>query len=217
MRPRDPAVPEASPREASANRQVIARVASAAGGVGSGSDRGLATRGLPPGSLGAATLLGIQRTAGNRAATGLVAQRRQQTNQGPDPEPPVGPVQRNGGEPHAAPLLSNAALTRAQAIRGTAQARLLGVSAYNTIADRAIAAYRDKRTTYATRWGRAWERHNTILSQAGEEAATENLIEGVVIGAVASVVVAAAGAVLFPGGGCCEFSSACGVHTSGRR
>ncbi len=198
MRPRDPAVPDASPREASANRQVIARVASAAGGVGSGSDRGLATRGLPPGSLGAATLLGIQRTAGNRAATDLVARRRRETSQGHDPEPLVGPVQRGGGEPHAAPLLSNAALTRAQAIRGTAQARLLGVSAYNTIADRAIAAYRDKRTTYATRWGRAWERHNTILSQAGEEAATENLIEGVVIGAVASVVVAAAGAVLFP-------------------
>lgn len=152
---------------------------------------------MPSGSLGAATLLGIQRTAGNRAAAGLVARQgpEQSPGRGPDPEPT--PVQRNG-EPHDPPPLSGAALTRAQTIRGTAQARLLGVGAYNTIADRTIASYREKRTSYASRWGRAWERHSTILSQAGAEAATENMVEGVVIGVVAGLVIAAAATVAFP-------------------
>ena len=163
-----------------------------------------------PGAVSPAALLGIQHLAGNRAATGLVAQRH---GDGQAPESQPGredvadgdhvadaggvAVQRNG-EPHEAPPLSAAALTRANAIRGTAQARLLGIAGYNAAADRAIASYREKRTTYATRWGRAWERHNTILTQAGEQAATENLIEGVVIGAVASVAIAAAAAALFP-------------------
>ena len=193
----DHAAPEPSAQAAGAHRQVIAEVASGTGGAGRRPGSGTVTRRLPPGAVGAATLLGIQRTAGNRAAAGLVAQRSPERGAGRDPDPEATPVQRNG-EPHTAPLLSATALTRAQAIRGTAQARLLGVGAYNTAADRAIASYRDKRTAYASRWGRAWERHSTILSQAGEQAATENMVEGVVIGVVAGLVIAAAATVAFP-------------------
>ncbi len=204
----DPAVPEGSPEAAGTHRQVLAETASGAGGPGGGPPKGPGASRLPPGSLGAATLLGIQRTAGNRAAAGLVAQRSPgSAGRDPDPDPEVTPVQRNG-EPHDAPPLSAAALTRAQAIRGTAAARLLGVAGYNSTADRTIAAYRDKRTSYATRWGRAWERHSTILSQASAEAATENMVEGVVIGVVAGLVIAAAATVAFPAAaGAAAFSS----------
>ena len=193
----DHAAPEQATQAGVAHPQVITAVASGAGGASGRPGSGNGTRRLPPGAMGAATLLGIQRTAGNRAAVGLVAQRRPEQSLERDPDREPAPVQRNG-EPHAAPLLSATALTRAQTIRGTAQARLLGVGAYNTAADRAIATYRDKRTAYASRWGRAWERHNTILSQAGQEAATENMVEGVVIGVVAGLVIAAAATVAFP-------------------
>jgi hypothetical protein len=77
-------------------------------------------------------------------------------------------------------------------------ARLLKIAGYNTAANTAIGAYRDKRTAYATAWGAAWERHKATLAAAGAQAAQENLVEGVVIGVVASVLIAAAGTALFP-------------------
>jgi hypothetical protein len=200
-------MPEASPGPIGAHPEVVAQVASGAGSAGSGPPGGAAAGRLPPGSLGAAALLGIQRTAGNRAAAGLVAQRGREPRPRGDRDVALAPVQRID-EPHEPPPLSAAALARAQAIRGTAQGRLLGVGAYNTVADRAISTYRSKRTTYATRWGRAWERHNTVLSEAGAEAATENMVEGIVIGVVAGLVVAAAATVLFPAAaGAAAFSS----------
>jgi hypothetical protein len=188
----------------------VAQTALGAGGAAPGQVAGSGASRLPPGALGAATLLGIQRTAGNRAAADLVARRSPEPGPGREPDPEATPVQRDG-EPNVAdsgtlavqrngepPFGSATALARAQAIRGTAQSRLIGLAAYNTTADRAIANYRDKRMSYATRWGRAWERHSTILTAAGQQAATENMVEGVVIGVVAGLVIAAAATVAFP-------------------
>ena len=192
VRPPIADAPGPSPEAAGVRPEALARVAANGGAgasAGASDARGTPTRGLPPGAMGAAVLRGLQGTAGNRAATGLVVQRAQR-------DPAV--VQRDNGEARQPPLLSATALRRSEAIRGVAQARLVGVAGYNAIADRAIATYRDKRLIYAGNWGRAWERHSAILTQAGEQAAMQNLIEGVVIGAVASVLVAAAATVVFP-------------------
>jgi hypothetical protein len=139
--------------------------------------------------------LDLQRMLGNRTVARLIESGRS--------EP--GPVaQRQNPAPAAdaaaagPPFGSETALRRAQDIRGKATLRIGKIAAYNTTADSALAAYRQKRTTYATRWGAAWDRHSSKLAEAGEEAATQNLIEGVVIGAIASVVVAAAAAAAFP-------------------
>ena len=148
---------------------------------------------LPPGAAGPVALLGLQRAAGNRAAAALAVEHAGRH----EPEP-AQVAQRENGTTHTPPLLSETARRRAESIRGTVQSRILRVDGYNAIADRAIATYRDKRLTYAESWGQAWANHSNVLTQAGEQAATQNIIEGVVIGAVASVVVAAAAALVFP-------------------
>lgn len=138
----------------------------------------------PVGVLGPASLRMLQRTVGNQAVARLLS-----------PAAPT-PVQRNGE--HEPPPLSGAAKERAERIRASASSRLLKVAAYNETADGAIQVYRDKRLAFADRWGRAWTQHNSILQAAGEEAASENMIEGIVVGVVAGLVVAAAATVLFP-------------------
>jgi Domain of unknown function (DUF4157) len=100
--------------------------------------------------------------------------------------------------------LSDVARSRSEQIRAGASVRLLKVAAYNAAADRAIATYRDRQLDFAQRWGAAWDRHNTVLVRGGEQAATENFIEGLVVGVVASALVAAAGAALFPAAAAAE-------------
>lgn len=127
----------------------------------------------------------LQAAAGNQAIVQLLANRIA--------------VQR---EPTAtdAPALpfAETALRRAEDIRGAASARLLKVAAYNERASSAINAFREKRSAYDRNWGEAWGAHSGVLTRGGQQAATQNLIEGVVVGALASVVIAAAGAALFP-------------------
>ncbi len=68
-------------------------VGAAGGGAGPpGAPPGLrpTPHGLPPGAIGTAALLGIQRSAGNRAAAGLVA------GMGPGPRPSPGPATDRG-------------------------------------------------------------------------------------------------------------------------
>ena len=100
--------------------------------------------------------------------------------------------------------LSDVARSRSEQIRAGASVRLLKVAAYNAAADRAIATYRDRQLEFAQRWGAAWDRHNTVLVRGGQQAATENFIEGLVVGVVASALVAAAGAALFPAAAAAE-------------
>lgn len=94
--------------------------------------------------------------------------------------------------------LAQGALNRAEAIRGTATLRLGKVAAYNQSADVAIGQYRDMRTRFAARWGAAWDRHNSKLAEGNEAAASQNLIEGIVIGTVAAVLITAAATAAFP-------------------
>jgi hypothetical protein len=114
------------------------------------------------------------------------------------------PVQRDGAPARAALPLSETAQNRAEQIRANASVRLLKVAAYNAVADRAIASYRAKQLEFAQRWGAAWDRHNTVLVRGGQQAATENFIEGLVIGVLASALVAAAGAAVFPAAAAAE-------------
>jgi hypothetical protein len=164
---------------------------------------------VPGAVLAPAAVLGLQRSAGNAAVSTLL-------RAGRDARPSRSIVQRDdapaitatatagaggggaAGSGGAPPPGADTALSSAQNIQGTATARLLKVAGYNTAADTAISAYRDKRTAYAAAWGAAWERHKATLSAASAEAANENLVEGVVIGVVASMVIAAAGAAIFP-------------------
>lgn len=100
--------------------------------------------------------------------------------------------------PHAPPPLADAALRRVETIRAASTVRLGKIAAYNGVANDALGAFRAKQLTYGRHWGEAWGEHARVLREGGEEAATQNLIEGVVVGAVASVVVAAGGAAFFP-------------------
>ena len=78
VRPPDPAVADLQPDLSDLRPEMAARALamSAAGGAGSGTGSPTGGRpnvhGLPPGAVGAAALLGIQRAAGNRAAASLV-------------------------------------------------------------------------------------------------------------------------------------------------
>lgn len=125
---------------------------------------------------------GLPATAGNQAVAQLLSVQRD----------PTGPSTGT-----ALPL-ADTALQRAETIRGAASARLLKVAAYNERASAAIDAFRAKRSDYDRNWGQAWGQHSGVLTRGGQQAATQNLIEGVVVGALASVVVAAAAAALFP-------------------
>lgn len=134
------------------------------------------------------SVLGLQRTAGNSAVAGMLStDARRAAVQRADPP-----------AAQTAPFGSDVALRRAETIRAAASARLLKVAAYNQVAGRAIGDYRDKRTDYADKWARAWTQHNAILTAGGEQASTENMIEGVVVGVVIGVLVAAAAAAAFP-------------------
>jgi len=115
-------------------------------------------------------------------------------------------VQRDAATTQALPM-SEVARSRSEQIRANASVRLLKVAAYNAVADRAIASYRAKQLEFAQRWGAAWDRHNTVLVRGGEQAAKENFIEGLVVGVVASALVAAAGAALFPAAAAAELWS----------
>lgn len=134
-------------------------------------------------------LLGLQRQAGNRAVLQRAAQ--------------LGLMVQRDDPPSAAPaaapalLLGQSALLRSEAIRAAATVRLAKLALYNSTADTALSSYQDMRTRYATRWGAAWDRHATVLSDGGKQAGTQNLIEGVVIGAVAAVLISAAAAAVF--------------------
>ena len=112
-------------------------------------------------------------------------------------------VQRDAATAQALPM-AEVARSRSEQIRGNASVRLLKVAAYNAAADRAVASYRAKQLEFAQRWGAAWDRHNTVLVRGGQQAATENFIEGLVVGVVASALVAAAGAALFPAAAAAE-------------
>ena len=79
-----------------------------------------------------------------------------------------------------------------------ATARLAKVAAYNSRADTAISSYRAMRTKFATSWGAAWDRHSSKLAEGNEQAASQNFIEGIVVGAAAAVLVTAAAAAAFP-------------------
>ena len=140
----------------------------------------------------------LQRTVGNRSVARMLAQRRPAIQRDNPP----------GGAAHTPPFGSETALSRSQAIRTTVTGRLLKVAAYNSAADTAIQTFRNKRTEFASRWGAAWDRHNNILTAAGKEAASENMVEGIVIGVVAGVLVAAAAAALWPAAGALAVSSA---------
>lgn len=133
----------------------------------------------------------LQRSAGNSAVTTMLAGGRG-----------AAALQREGETAaptaHQPPPLSAAALTRANNIRGAASARLLQLAAYNETAGAAIDVYRDKQGQYARRYGEAWGRHNGKITEAGVEAANQNMIEGVIVGVVAGVVIAAAAAAVFP-------------------
>lgn len=137
-----------------------------------------------PMTPGQQSVLRLQRQAGNRAVTALIPRA-------------TGTVQRDGETPPT-PLLAQAALTRAENIRAAATVRLGKVAAYNSTADVAIGAYRDMRTRFATTWGGAWDRHNRKLAEGNEAAASQNFIEGIVIGAAAAVLITAAATVAFP-------------------
>jgi hypothetical protein len=85
------AVPDA-PGDLLARRAIVAAAASGAG-AGAGSPSSHPTpRGLPPGAIGPAALLGIQRSAGNRAVAGLVAGTRR-------PAPTQRPTVQRQGQP----------------------------------------------------------------------------------------------------------------------
>jgi len=127
--------------------------------------------------------LRLQQTAGNQAVLGAIGR-----------QPPK--LQRDDkGE---APLGAETALNRAQEIRMAATARLAKVAAYNSRADTAISSYRAMRTKFATSWGAAWDRHSSKLAEGNEQAASQNFIEGIVVGAAAAVLVTAAAAAAFP-------------------
>jgi len=115
-------------------------------------------------------------------------------------------VQRDAATAQALPM-SEVARSRSEQIRANASVRPLTVAAYNAVADRAIASYRAKQLDFAQRWGAAWDRHNTVLVRGGEQAAKENFIEGLVVDLVASALVAAAGAALFPAAAAAELWS----------
>jgi hypothetical protein len=126
-------------------------------------------------------VLSLQRLAGNRAVVRSL---------------PIS-IQRDDDQ-RPRPALAQTALLRSQDIRAAATVRLGKIAAYNAAADVAIGSYRDMRTRYAVRWGAAWDRHNGKLAEGNEEASSQNLIEGIVIGAAAAVVITAAATVAFP-------------------
>jgi hypothetical protein len=103
VRSPDPAVQELAPEAPDLRPDVLARtVAGAAAGVGpppggaAGSQQGRRPNphGLPPGAVGAAALLGIQRAAGNRAAASLLQGPQLVPQRAPQPEPDTTPTQR---------------------------------------------------------------------------------------------------------------------------
>lgn len=161
----------------------------------------------------AAGVLGLQRSAGNAAVASLLTRPRAPAStvsagraaavQRDGTTATAGPATA-GTDGSAGPIGAATALSSAQSIQGAVTARLLKVAGYNAAANTAIAAYRDKRTAYAAAWGAAWERHRGVLAQAKKDADSENLVEGIVIGAVASVVVAAVGAAAFPAAAAAE-------------
>ncbi|WP_146073749.1 hypothetical protein [Amycolatopsis sp. CA-126428] len=127
--------------------------------------------------------MGLQRTVGNRAVLGAIAE-----------QPHA--VQRDGAP--GVPIGAETALDRAQQIRAAATVRLGKVAAFNSRADAAIGAYRSMRTGYASSWGAAWDRHSSKLAEGNAEAASQNFIEGIVVGTAAAVLITAAAAVAFP-------------------
>ncbi|MGI9823797.1 hypothetical protein [Agromyces sp. Marseille-Q5079] len=140
---------------------------------------------VPKDATGLQPILGLQRWAGNRAVANAIA-------------PAIVAQRDDGAARPPAPALAGTALARAEHIRASTTARLANIAVYNGTADAAIGSYREKRTTFATRWGAAWDRHSTKLAEGNEAAASQNLVEGIVIGTLAAVLISAGAAAVFP-------------------
>jgi hypothetical protein len=132
----------------------------------------------------------MQKLAGNEAVSGEHA-------------PGDGSAQQN-----ATPLLAQTALARAENIRAAATVRLGKVAAYNSAAATAMDSYREMRTHYAANWAVGWDRHTRKLAEGNVAAARENLIEGLVIGTLAAVVITAGASAVFTGLAAAEAFSA---------
>lgn len=138
-------------------------------------------------------LLGLQASIGNHAVAALVTNRGRSTHvvQRAGPGTTTPPAQAGANLPFMA-----TAKRQAAELKGNAAVHLGNLALYNTAANLAFRAFEPKRIQAAERYSTAFEIHARVLSAARVAAMNQDMVESLVIGAVASLAVAAAGPAL---------------------
>jgi hypothetical protein len=160
--------------------------------------------GLPP---GVGSVLALQRAAGNQAVARYLA------GHGPggaahsvQPVPgsagtvsPGGVLQRQpeGGDTAVHPLAATAQ-NNAHLIRNRANMRLGSLGNFNSTVDRAFNVWQPKRDRLVENYRIAFHDHERVLAAGRAAAESQNFYTGILIGAAASVVIAAGVAIALP-------------------
>lgn len=141
-------------------------------------------------------LLTLQASAGNRAVTALMTSGGRSALA----------VQRDGpgmGTAHVRPGASlpfmATAKTQATALRGSAAVHVGNLALYNAQANLTFRTFEPKRIQAAERYSTAFESHARVLSAARQTSMNQDIVESIVIGAVASFAVAGLAAAFLPG------------------
>jgi hypothetical protein len=153
-------------------------------------------------------VLALQRGAGNQAvARYLAAQRSGGATLAVSPDPsrawstPPGGVllrQPEGGDSAAANPLAVAAQNNAHLIRNRANMRLGSLGNFNSTVDRAFNVWQPKRDRLVENYRIAFHDHERVLAAGRAAAESQNFYTGILIGAAASVVIAAGVAIALP-------------------
>lgn len=101
-----------------------------------------------------------------------------------------------GGGPNL--IFAETAKKNAERVRDNTAGLVAQVALYDAAANLAFAAYQPKRMATSRNYRDAFAKHTNVLGQAKLAAERQNLIVGVVIGAVASAVVGVAAAAVLP-------------------
>ena len=177
---------------------------------GLGAAPAIAAPGVGP---GVANILSLQRSAGNQAVARYLAAQGSgaplgATRPAPGAESltasPGGVLLRDNGDTAgganaiAENPLALAAQRNAQLIRNRANLRLGSLGSFNSTVDTAFRAYEPKRDRLVRNYRNAFRDHERVLAAGRAAAESQNFYTGIVIGAAASVVVAAGVAIALP-------------------